>query len=288
MKTRYQSGKQQRKTRWLSGALSFLVLFLLMLVGGLEVSARTSPAEGQAALIDREVFFGDPEIIGGQISPDGQFIAFIKPYKGTRNIWVKRTSEPFSAARAITNDTTRPIPAYFWSRDGKYILFVQDKGGDENYNVYAVNPGETPAAGQEVPTARNLTDLKGVRAEIFDVPKVDPDAMYVGLNDRDKSWHDLYKINISTGEPTLIRKNTDRITGWMFDLKGTLRLASRSADNGDTDILRVDPDGFKKIYSCNVFESCGPDRFQKDGKSFYMETNKGESNKLIRLVLFDP
>src|SRR5258708_10975785 len=91
-------------------------------------------------IIDRELFFGNPEISGAQISPAGKFIAFVKPFKGTRNIWVKRTADAFDTAKPITADTTRPIPAYFWSRDGKYILFVQDKAGDENYLVYAVNP----------------------------------------------------------------------------------------------------------------------------------------------------
>jgi dipeptidyl aminopeptidase/acylaminoacyl peptidase len=280
--------KSQPRFGVLSGAIGVITLAGLTLIGPYwTAQAKTTSGQNQPPLIDRELFFGDPEIIGGQISPDGQFIAFIKPFKGTRNVWVKRTGEPFSAAKPITNDTTRPIPAYFWSRDGKFILFVQDKGGDENYNVYAVNPSETPS-GQEVPTARNLTDVKGVRAEIFAVPKVDPDTIYVGLNDRDKSWHDLYKVKISTGERTLLRKNTDRITGWVFDQKGHLRLATRAADNGDTEILRVDDEGFKKIYSCNVFEACGPDRFQKDGRRFYMETNKGDDTDLIRLELFDP
>ena len=44
--------------------------------------------------------------------------------------------------------------------------------------------------------------------------------IYIGLNDRDKSWHDLYKLRISTGERTLIRQNTDRIAAWIFDLQG--------------------------------------------------------------------
>src|SRR6266849_10718742 len=110
--------------------------------------------KGLPPVIDRELFFGDPEISGAQISPDGKFIAFIKPFKGTRNIWVKTTEEPFEKAKPITADTARPIPAYFWSRDGKYILFVQDKGGDENYLVYAVKPADGPAAGQDVPAAR--------------------------------------------------------------------------------------------------------------------------------------
>jgi len=238
-------------------------------------------------LIDRELFFGDPEIAGAQISPDGKFIAFMKPFKGTRNIWVKRTEEPFDKAKPITNDTARPIPAYFWSRDGKYILFVQDKAGDENYLVYAVNPADAPAAGQEVPAARNLTDVKGVRAQIYAVPRTDPDLIYVGLNDRDKSWHDLYKIKLSTGERTLVRQNTERIVGWTFDLKDQLRLAGRVTDDGTTEVLRVDDKGFTKVYSCSVFEDCGPIRYHKDGQRVYFVTNKGNID-LKRLELFDP
>src|SRR5262252_4571019 len=83
------------------------------------------PAETTAPLIDRELFFGNPEIAGAQISPDGQYIAFFKPWKDTRNVWVKKTGEPFDKAHLVTNDTKRPIPAYLWSRDSKYILFVQ-------------------------------------------------------------------------------------------------------------------------------------------------------------------
>jgi dipeptidyl aminopeptidase/acylaminoacyl peptidase len=244
-------------------------------------------AAQQPPLIDRELFFGDPEISGAQISPDGKYIAFLKPLNKTRNIWVKKTDAPFDSAKPITNDTKRPIPGYLWSRDGKYVLYAQDKLGDENYNVYAVDPAAAPVAPAEVPAARNLTDLKGVRAMIYDVPRSEPDIIYVGLNDRDKSWHDLYKVRISTGERTLLRQNTDRITGWIFDLKDQLRLASRSADNGDTEILRVDEKGFTKIYSCDVLETCEPVRFHKDGKRFYLETNKGEGENLEKLVLMD-
>jgi len=239
-------------------------------------------------LIDRELFFGDPEIAGAQISPDGAFIAFIKPFKGTRNIWVKKTADPFTNAKPITADTKRPIPAYFWSRDAKYILFVQDKAGDENYNVYAVNPADAPAAGQDVPAARNLTDVKGVRAALYAVPRTEPDAIYIGLNDRDAAWHDLYKVKISTGERTLVRKNTERITAFIFDLKDQLRLATRSAENGDTEILRVDADKFTKVYSCSVFEQCGPIRYHKDGERVYFQTNKGSDVDLVRLELFNP
>ena len=270
----------------------FVLLVVAVFCAGLTLvisPVRTSAQpKGAPPIIDRELFFGDPEIAGAQISPDGKFIAFVKPFKGTRNVWVKRTEAPFDSAKPITADTTRPIPAYFWTRDGKYILFVQDKAGDENYLVYAVNPADSPAAGQDVPAARNLTDVKGVRAEIFAVPRSEPDAIYVGLNDRDKAWHDLYKVKISTGERTLIRQNTERIVNWTFDLKDQLRLATRVNDNGDTEVLRVDDKGFTRVYSCSVFEACGPVRYHKDGQRVYFETNKGAGVDLTRLELFDP
>ncbi|MBA2528057.1 MAG: prolyl oligopeptidase family serine peptidase [Pyrinomonadaceae bacterium] len=267
---------------------TFSLILLAGIMLAIPAASVSAQQKGLPPLIDRELFFGDPEISGAQISPDGKFIAFIKPFKGTRNVWIKRTEAPFDSAKPITADTTRPIPAYFWSRDGKYILFVQDKAGDENYLVYAVNPAESPAAGQEVPAARNLTDLKGVRAQIAAVPRSEPDAIYVAVNDRDKAWHDLYKVRISTGERTLVRQNTERIVGWTFDLKDQLRLATRVADNGDTEVLRVDDKGFTKVYSCNVFESCGPVRYHKDGLRVYFITNKGAGVDLAKLELFNP
>jgi hypothetical protein len=84
------------------------------------------------------------------------------------------------------------------------------------------------------------------------IPESDPDLMYIGLNDRDPAWHDLYALRISTGELTLLRENTDRFTSWIFDNNDELRLATRSASNGDTEVLRVDEDGFTQIYTCDV------------------------------------
>ncbi|HEX5230103.1 MAG TPA: alpha/beta fold hydrolase [Bryobacteraceae bacterium] len=238
-------------------------------------------------IIDRELLFGDPEISGAQLSPDGKFIAFLKPWNKTRNIWVKETSAPFSAARLATAETTRPISEFLWTRDGRFIIYVKDKDGDENFNVYAVDPNAAPEAGTEAPPARDLTNLKGVRVDLVSAPKSKPDVLFIGLNDRDKAWHDLYELRISTGERTLIRKNTERIAAWVFDLEGNLRLAHRVQDSGDQEILRVDADRLTPIYTCTVFENCGVTRFHRDGRRAYLQTNKGDLN-LLTLALLDP
>lgn len=246
-----------------------------------------SGAAQQPALIDRAIFFDNPEYAGAQISPDGKYISFIKPLNDVRNVWVKGFSEPFEKARPLTAEKKRPISGYFWSQDGKYILFTKDNDGDENFNVFSVDPSAAPASGSLVPTPTNLTNAKDVRVQIFDVPESDPDTIFIGINDRDKAWHDLYKVQISTGKKTLMRENKDRLTGWVFDHAGNLRMARRAPTDGTTEILKVDGDKFTVVYSCGIFESCGPVQFDKDNKLVYFISNKGDRDK-TQLVLFDP
>jgi dipeptidyl aminopeptidase/acylaminoacyl peptidase len=258
----------------LQGRLAATCVFLVLgvLAPLCQASAALPP------LVGRELFFGEPEISGVQISPDGKFLAFLKVLNGTRNIWVKRVSDSFENARPLTAGTQRPIEQFFWSRDGRYILFAQDANGDENFNIYAVSP--TGAA-----AARNLTNTKDVSARIYGMSKRNTDVLYIGLNDRDKAWHDLYSVRISTGKRELLRKNDLRAVQWLFDLEGNLRLAMRWAENGDKDLLRLEQRGFTKIYGCTVSENCSPLQFHADGRRVYMASNHGAD--LTRLVLVD-
>lgn len=246
--------------------------------------AQVLPAQ-QAPLIDRELFFDNPEIAGGQISPNAKWMTFLKENKGVMNIWLKKLNEPFENARPITADTTRPIRGYFWTYDSKFILYAQDKGGNEDFHVYALNPFAGPGP-DGVPTARDLTPYEKTRAMIYQVSKKDPNKMWVGMNDRDPAWHDLYTVNIATGQRTLLRKNEERITGWTFDWDENLRFASRTRDDGFSEILRVDGNSFTKVYETDPLEGAGIVAFTKDNKQPYMTTNKGRN--FSELVLFDP
>ena len=199
---------------------TFRLLTLVLVVALSFATIAPVVSQSDVPIIDREIFFGDPVIAGGQLSPDGKFVSFLKPYKGKRNIWVKGIDEAFEDARPITADTNRPIPGYFWSRDSKRILYVQDKGGDENFHVYSVSPTAENEEGQDVPESIDLTPIDGIRAFIMNVPKTDPTIMYVGINDRDKAWHDLYKVKIATGERELILQNDYEFNGMNFDLDG--------------------------------------------------------------------
>jgi hypothetical protein len=234
-------------------------------------------------LVDRELFFGNPEIAGAQISPDGKYIAFIKPLNDVRKRLGQGVNDSSIKPKPLTEEKEASHRRYFWSWDNK-ILFVKDNDGDENFNVYSVNPADAAARNSE---SDKFDELRKSADRDLRRSRIRAGFLYTSASTTATRLGTIYKVKISTGEKTLLRKNTDRFTGWVFDNDDKLRLANRSTDAGDTEILKVDGDKFTKIYSCNVFEICTPVRFHKDNRRVYMETNKGNTD-LARLVLFDP
>jgi dipeptidyl aminopeptidase/acylaminoacyl peptidase len=254
------------------------------------VAAQNRPAvQSLPPLLDRELFLAKPDISGAQISPDGEYVSFLKPWKGTPNLWVKKTAEPFGAARLLTAETKHPVSEFLWTRNGKYICYIDDHDGDKNFNLYAVDPSTAAApGGSAIPSSRNLTAVKGAEIQLYGTAIQDPDLVYVGINDRDKLWPDLYKVKVSAGSKLLIRENTERIFTWIFDRNDALRVARRVAENGDQELLRVEANAMVKIYSCGAYDTCTPLRFDKWGKRVYIISNKGAAVDLAELLLMDP
>ena len=93
---------------------------------------------GDAPLIERTKLFGNPVKANGRISPDGKWLSWTAPRDGVLNLWVAPVDNP-DAAKPMTNERERPIRQYFWSPDSKRVLFIQDKGGDENFLLYGVD-----------------------------------------------------------------------------------------------------------------------------------------------------
>lgn len=240
------------------------------------VDAQTPPSP----LIDRELFFGNPKIAHAQLSPDGKYIAFLQPLDGTLNIWVKQTDEPFAAAHPVTSATDRPIADYAWTRDGTHILFVKDDGGNENFHLFSADPTSSSAP-------LDLTPQANVRAEILCLPKNDPDTVYVGINDRDDRYHDVYKVTISTGERSLIRQNDDKMADWIFDRDGNLKLGLKMTDEGCTQLFRLGGEEPLLIWECSKEEELCPFAFHPDGTRLYVATNKGADVDRSRLILLD-
>lgn len=201
------------------------------------------------------------------------------------NIWVKKFDEPFEAAKPLTN-SERPLYGYFWTDDASLILYVKDNDGDENMNVFAVNPNDAWKS-DSMPVSKNLTPFENVTAQIYHASQIDPSLFMIGLNNRDEAWHDLYALNVLTGELKLVFENKDRITGYDFDWEDNLRMLYRTDDQGNTTFLYKKGNELVPIYETSVTESAYAAGWNADNTQFYLVTNKGELD-LSTLFLMDP
>lgn len=269
------------KKNYMKKTIYYLVILLISISN---MNAQIVTNQKTVPILDRELFFGNPEISGGQLSPDGKWISFMKAYDGIMNIWIKKFDEPFEKARPLTN-SKRPMQGYFWTYDGKYILYVKDENGDENRNVFAVDPMAKPVS-NSVPISRNITPLKDISAQIDLVSIKNPDLLMVSLNDRDKAWHDLYQLKISTGELTKIYENKDRVTGYIFDWDDNLRILSKTDEKGTTTFFKKEGDKLTSIYETPVTEQAYVATWTPDNKEAYFVTNKGDLD-LSSLFLMD-
>jgi len=162
---------------------------------------------------------------------------------------------------------------------------VKDKNGDENMNIFAVDPMAKATKG--VPESRNITPLQEVAAQIYMVSKKDPDLLMIGLNNRDKAWHDLYSLKISTGELKKRFEYTNRITRYNFDWDEKLRIVNKTDEKGNTQFLYKDGDQLTPIYETLVTEEAYIPSWNEDNSKFYLVTNKGDIDKST-LFLMDP
>ena len=180
------------------------------------------------ALIPRHVFFGNPDRAQVTISPDGQHIAWLAPRDGVLNVWVAPRERP-ADARPVTADAGRGIRFYAWAYTGGDILYIQDKGGDENWRVYSADI----ATGE----VGDLTPFDGVAAQIIAASHRRPEEIIVALNNRDPQWHDIYRVNLISGERTLLLQH-NRFMGVEVDDDLAIRAAIQMTPDGGLDIYR--------------------------------------------------
>jgi dipeptidyl aminopeptidase/acylaminoacyl peptidase len=184
-----------------------------------------------APRIPRRELFGNPTRAQGRISPDGRWLSWLAPKDGVLNIWVAPAGD-VGAARVITDDKKRGIRFHAWAHTSQHLLYIQDEGGTEDWHVYAVPTQGGPA--------RDLTPLPSVSARIQALSLDEPNTLVVALNDRDKAWHDLYRVHIASGERELLFENRRELAEIVLDRQLNPKLAVKTRDKeGGQIVYRV-------------------------------------------------
>jgi dipeptidyl aminopeptidase/acylaminoacyl peptidase len=249
--------------------------------GTVTVPVTTHAAPAPLKLIPREDMFGNPVKAAAKLSPDGQWLSWLAPVDGVMNVWVAPAADP-AKAKPITADKTRPIREYFWSTDSKSVLYVQDKGGDENFLLYAVDP----VTGAE----RNLTPFPKTRVMVVGTSSTIRDRILVALNNRDARYHDVYSLDLGSGKLTELLQNSGGFSGFTADDGLVVRLASRSNAAGGQDYFQVtqDPAGAYKVadrpFAATTLDDAlttAPAGYTNDGKTLYWIDSRGRDTAAL-------
>jgi dipeptidyl aminopeptidase/acylaminoacyl peptidase len=219
-------------------------------------------------LIPLDVLLGNPTKMQPKLSPDGKRMSYIAPVDGVLNVLVGTTGA--DDAVPVTRDTERGITQYFWGHDNKHLFYVQDQGGDENWRLYSVN--------LETDEIVDRTPFEGVRTEIVAHRKKFPDVVLVGLNKDNEQLHDVYRLDLTTGDLTKVAENPGFV-GWVVDDELKVRSGiAPQPDGGYVIVVRdTDEDEWRPFVVLEPDDAItgGPVGFTKDGKGMYILTSAG-------------
>ena len=248
----------------------FFYLLLLIALMSILILNCTQKA-GPAPLIPMKDFFKNPTKSSIQLSPNGEFLAFMQPWENRMNVHVQKIGE--DKETRLTSATERDIAGFIWAGNER-IAFIQDKGGNENFHLFVVD-----IDGKNL---KELTPFEGVRVSLVDDLEDEDEFMLIGMNKRDPRVFDVYRINIVSGELQMIAENPGNVVGWQTDNDGKLRIAVTS-DGVNSSILyrAVESDPFKTVLTTNFRETLEPLFFTFDNKYIYASSNLGRDKQVI-------
>ncbi len=237
--------------------------------------ACTNKEQSGVRSIPVEDFFRNPEKSNMMISPDGSCISYIQNYKNRANLFCQSIKS--NESRQLTFDTVRGITNYLWV-DTNRLIYLYDIDGKENYHLFSVY--------KDGSNKIDLTPFEDVRMRFIDMPPVNKDEIYIGLNKRKKDVFDLYKINLNTGALRLVLENPGNISYWKQDWQGDIRLAVATDGVNEKVLFKKDKNAeFKEVISLNFKETLYPICFTEDGTSVYALSNLNRDK--VALVKFD-
>jgi dipeptidyl aminopeptidase/acylaminoacyl peptidase len=231
-------------------------------------------------LIPRVIFFGNPDKASVRLSPDGTKISYLAPFNGVLNVWVG-PSDDFRKAKPVTNDTKRGIRKYLWIYTSNHILYLQDKDGDENWRLYNTNLSTCET--------KNLTPIKNVQARIQEVSIEFPEEILVELNNRIPQLHDIYKINIRTGERVLIQENkgfSSFVTDNLYRVRLGLQMTS---DGGKKIFKKLHDNKWDPIMKIEMEDeiTTSPIGFDRSNQILYMTDSRNRNTSALTALNFE-
>ncbi|MFI1760149.1 S9 family peptidase [Streptomyces sp. NPDC020571] len=234
-------------------------------------------------LLTIDELFALPQRTRASISPDGTRIAYLAPWKGRLNVWVQDLNSAADACR-VTADENRSVLNYSWTDTPRWLVYLQDVGGNENWHLYRIDL-DAPDT-----TAIDLTPFPAATVLTFSSQASRPGKIVLQANIKQAQQFDLYEVDIASGELRMMAENPGHVSGWLVAGDGAL-YTSRLTSGGDIELSQWDNDTrvLRPValwdgssYPMGVF----PMQLTPDGTAVWAGSNNGtDRTRLVRLDL---
>lgn len=228
---------------------------IILLIAG----CRSQP---KVEIVPVETFFKSAQQANYRISPNGKFLAFLQPYQGKLNVFVRSVDDTLVTQLTAFRDVS--VRSCNWAGNNK-LLCIKEKDSLNSYATFLINKD----GGKSI----LVQNKPNTRVKILD-GAVHNSKVLIAVNDRDESFFDVYKLDVSTGEKKLFVKNSGNIISWFADNEGNVNLAIGGDGVNETVYYRKNAEeAFKPIISNNFKNTLKPLGFAKDKRCIYALSN---------------
>ncbi len=218
-----------------------------------------------------ENFFNVPIKTSYLVSPDGNYISYLKPDNNRIHIYVETLDG--KTTTQLTCDSNRSISNYFWASNDE-ILYLKGNSEDKQPGLFAVKIDGN--------NKREFLSFPNTKIRLISSGPVRDGQVLVSMNKRDSTVFDAYRLNIQTGKLSLLLQNPGNITKWYSDAAGKLRMAIASDGVNETLLYRdKENQNFRAVLTNNFKTSISPIAFSVDNNCIYALSNKNRDKMAL-------
>jgi dipeptidyl aminopeptidase/acylaminoacyl peptidase len=264
----------------------FLALLLCLSPGIAWCAGTGVPPE-----LPLDVFFENAEISQLKISPNGRYLASLRPFNKRMQLVVVDLTT--NKSKRLTDMKDENIASFSWLKDER-LMFSQQVKGQESFGSYAVN-----ADGSNLTIIRQATsvdaneqvEVQGGREQIVDTMPNNPDEIIIGLVRGRSGLSDLYRANVhKENRRQLICENPGKVREWITDSKGVPRIGVSQDERSKSSTILYRSNEKAEWKELATFEQDAPNwspvGFDNDDRTLYVSSNIGRAT--YALYAYDP
>jgi dipeptidyl aminopeptidase/acylaminoacyl peptidase len=218
-----------------------------------------------------EQMMDNESVFGGSFSTDKSKLLVTSNRSGIYNVYAVSTSDGTFTPISTSDSTSVWATSYFPNDDR--ILFNMDNNGDEIDHLFVKNIDGT---------TKDLTPDKGAKAGFYGWSK-DQKSFFFASNKRDKSFMDVYEMEIENFTSKMIYENKEGYDVSEISNDKNILALSKTVNTNDSDLFLFDRTTKKTTKINNTNSSNSASTFSLDDTELYYTTDAaGEFSTLMK------